>query len=88
MQARTVPDDWPVELEEGDVVLEGVGGVVALVRDDLGGDEVLRLGRALVLRPAVERRAQGVLAHSHARPAIGGKGASMNDVHIEWGGGG
>ena len=71
---RTVPDDGPVELEEGDVVLEGVGRVVALVGDDLGGDKVLRLRRAPVLRqvPAVERLAQGVLAHAYAGPAIEG----------------
>ena len=63
---RTVPHNRPVEFEQGDVVLEGIGPVVALVRDHFGGHEVLRLGRALVLGPAVDGRAQGVLAHPHA----------------------
>ena len=66
-------------------MLEGVGRVVALVGDDLGGDEVLRLRRAIAIRPAVERRAQGVLAHAHARPAKRGKGAAIYDVRIEGG---
>ena len=51
-------------------MLERIRRVVALMRDNLRGHEVLRLRRALVLGPAVDRRAQGVLADSHARPAM------------------
>ena len=65
----------PVQPDEGDVVLEGVGAVVALVRDDLVDGEVLDGRRAVGLGVlaaggvAVRLGAQGVLARADANAA-------------------
>ena len=59
-------------------MLEGVRRVVALVRDHLRGDKVLRLRRALARRRAIDLLAQLVLSDSHARPEITG------NAHAGW----
>ena len=65
-------------------MLEGVRRVVALVRDDLCGDEVLRLGRAIILGPAIDLFAQLVLPDSHACPEIKERTHDAGWAELSW----